>query len=109
MGFGHHGDQVRADVRTGYDRGQAAAQQYTQQYAQPGGSQPFDGAAPYGQQPGATRAQPAALTTGSTPTPRRGTVHEGPAGHDDQLAPRRAFGDRGRPRPATRPGRADLS
>ena len=44
-------DQVKADLRTGYDRGQAEAQQYTQQYAQSG--QPYDGA-----QAGATQAYP---------------------------------------------------
>ena len=32
-------DQIQRDLQTGYDRGQAEAQQYTQQYAQPQGQQ----------------------------------------------------------------------
>jgi small-conductance mechanosensitive channel len=81
-------DQVKADLRTGYDRGQAEAQQYTQQYGQPNGGQPT-GAVQAGQPTGGGHAPPSAQQTqvmdpqtgqqvpGGGPTPPQGYPQQG--------------------------------
>ena len=81
-------DQVKADLRTGYDRGQAEAQQYTQQYGQSGG-QPSTGAVQAGAQPNGGHVAPSAQQTevmdpqtgqrvpGGGPTPPQGFPQQG--------------------------------